>query len=582
MRALGVLLCAAPGVAVAAFLWSLDLSVPMLDHWHQLDWYARLAAGDLHWTHLFEPHGGIHIPVSARVVLTPLAFATGWSLRAEALLNVIIVFLTLVVASRIAPPGEAPLGRRCRSAVDLSMAFLLFSPVIWWAWVWTIAFLHFVVNAAVVTTAWALAPASGALDRRRFAIALFACSVASLTRFEGLWTWWIFVPCLLHALSGTSRQARVRGLAIWLGAGGLHVALSFWAWSALAADGGEAQALAAAFAPWGSFVIGLNQLGAPLAGFLQSVLPDLPDTRRYAAAGAFVLFGYLALSIHCAVPRRAHLLPAALPWMTIGLFGVAFAMAIGIGRLPVLESGLLTPAYVSTYAVAPTLTTISVIQLGVLALGDRREALAPAPRPSRRAFAWAGIGLVGACLLANYLAIVPGLLDLRRRWQGREVCFELAGYLAARNSCFVIAPVPIRPRELRRAAIERSERLVALGFRPLPRRDLVRVEAPSEGRGVLQRAGLGESGEFLWVHGQLAPGGVAGERTILLTWDDQHRFSARGVGDGPGRDFALAVPSHLLPRREVRVRAWVYEPEHARFVRMEGEVRVGNVPARRR
>ena len=69
----------ARGIAVVVFLAGLDMAVPMLDHWHLLEWYARVAEGDTRWWQYFEPYSEIQIHALARLLLTLLRSRTFWT-----------------------------------------------------------------------------------------------------------------------------------------------------------------------------------------------------------------------------------------------------------------------------------------------------------------------------------------------------------------------------------------------------------------------------------------------------------------------------------------------------------------------
>jgi hypothetical protein len=554
---------AAPAAVILVYLSGLDMAVPMLDHWFQLEWYARVADGDFRWWDFFEPHGGIHITAFPRLIQTPLAFATGWSFGVEAALNLAIAGATLGLALRIPGAEFRPSAGPRGTWVPLAMALLVFSPVLWWAWVWTVAFTHLVINLAVVTTAWALAPATAPLSRGRLGIAFAACTIATWTRVEGLLCWWIFLPCLVAALSGSPGLRRSRVLAGWVAVAGIQTLLYG---VAVAAASGDAPVREGAFtlAPWTNAVLAANLVGAPAVGFLQAVLPEVADSRRYAPAGVLIGLVWLALAIRGLGSPHREMRDRVLPWVAIGLFGLAFAAAIGVARVGVLESGLLTFAYVSTYAATASWVLIATVPLAALALSD---AGAGVGSPWRARLGAAALVLLLVGLAASYAAIVPTALAERSRWRGRELCFELADTLEFQNTCFVKRPPP-----------ERLATLARLGFRARPRRDLVFVDAPDPQRGSLERVAPQASRGSVEVEGRVGQvGSGASPVTILLGVAGRHAFFARGAAD-PGGAFRLSVPGYALPNAAGPAHAWIYERDRARFVRLAGSVAL---PSRR-
>lgn len=538
-----------PAIAIW-FVSGFSLVAPLFDHWGLFPIYARFASGHPALQDFLAPHNGLHVAVFARLFLAVLATATGWSLRAEMCAGFVLVFLTLYLLDRafVRSSDEPP-----RPVVRAMMLFLtsalLFSPAQDWLWTWSIGFFHYFENAAIVLAVWALCS-----RRPHVPVVATAFIAATFNRFEGLFAWIIFAPVLVLRLRGNPTRTRL--LTIYA----VVAMLSCAALLGLVGRGHPGEMGAATTVGVGRRLLGALALGTSLVGMAPGLVLkaswDLGGIEApYVLPGAITIaiFGALA-AVALRTPRSRE---AAAPWISLGLFGLAFAFATAFARdnISLRHDFGLGPWYEASYSVTASLVGVGCVYVAALLASDVMKA-----RVARRTQLLYTIAT--ALFVANEVSALPRLARWRQDGHWDTRCFELAEYWAPWNTCFL----PLADARLAERA----------GFAHLRRDVRFDDSAPSRGRieeaKFVKRTSWSPSG--VEIDGSVdLPGEAAG--TVLGAFGDDRIFVTmmRRSELRRGRlRFSLLVPEAAARSHATVVHAWLYDARVGRFFPVDGAV----------
>lgn len=525
-----------------------DLEVPLLDHWIFLDFFVRVMSGEATLHDLFAPHGRIHITASLRLVLGALAFLTSWSLRAEAVAGMALLLLSTLVLLRVSKHPSEPASTP-RAVATFTTVLLMWSPVCFYAFAWTIGFVHFFTNACVIFAVACLEPgtAGRGASNRRFALACALCVVGSFARVEGLFAWLSLLP-LVFASSGTSSFPR-RRLVAWA-----SLALMCWVvWGLAVANpphptGRESQAISIRALAYPHYVplnvLGL--LGFPLGRFIAETDIDWKTTIVAWPAGLAVLVAFCALGTSIARRRDIALLRRSAPWLCLATHALLFVGAVALGRIALPKSSMIVDIYLSMYSTTTVLFPIAVVQLAMIVITTM-------PTHRARQLATTAIGGVLAAALVSAASALPSALVVRELWRGKGPCIDLALYLAKVNNCFAAGRPPAREV----TPLQRS------GFRRIVE-EIERAEpVPGLTGGFLERSTVDSTRARLsgWVD---VPDGMSGGVVVLSRSEepDQIAWLAHDDGSRSGRRRWTVVHTtkpQRIPGEPETLRLWLYD-----------------------
>lgn len=204
MRAIvaGCVVSAMPVLFCLVLLGSSEFLGPMLDQWRFLEFYDRLTDGRAGLRDWFAPHNGLHVIASMRLVLGPLALATGWSFGWEATVGFVLAVASTAAILRLGHFTAAGAPVALRVATLVIMVWLLWSPIQFSAWLWTVGFAHYFTNACVIVAVPALFGARRGASNLRFALACVLCALASFARIEGLFALLALLPGVVRPENG--------------------------------------------------------------------------------------------------------------------------------------------------------------------------------------------------------------------------------------------------------------------------------------------------------------------------------------------------------------------------------------------
>ena len=546
--------CWVPFFWLAWYISGLDPQNPLFDQWALVEFYRDVKMGDAGWRDLLEPHNNVHQIGFARLVLTAVALTSGLDFKAEIWLSMIIVIATVFVMGKMmdrAGVGDEP-------AVHIARLFcsvLLCSPVIYWPWVWSVGFFHFLVNLAIIGAASLLARGTqGEPMSRNILLAMVCCTVASTTRAEGLASWLILSPQLFSYTQTLPRRITWR-LAWFSGAllSGLLFAYSVAYLS-------QSQALPAP--KIGStledlMLSGLNALGLigrPLGAGLQPLAsPDIPDPLLFMPIGALLTVAFLWLAWLQSRAQPSAIRDVAVAFIGVGIFGFCFSGATMLARVSI---GAFAPFRPMMYSVTSLLVFMSVVHLGALRWSTHR---ARASNFERRALIGSAIA-IPLLLSAGYVVVGGDALERRTRSVGSGDCWELIPHLAERNLCFFGLP-DTRQVEM----FERS------GFRHT-RKDVIKLEPTADPTWgaiepqVSQHAGVFNRGVRGWVEPV-----AEGERPSVFIDIDGGLVGRALVEPEENGRWRFSGKLHWPEDRSGEARAFLYDRSGGRLLPLSGK-----------
>jgi hypothetical protein len=563
MRAASWVLAAVPFGVAAWCVSGFSLVMPLFDHWTLFPIFARFSSGDFRWSDFFLPHNRLHVAPLVKLVLAVLATVTGWSFRAEMALGLLVVAYTGVILHRAfsaSLPG--PSHRAARGvALFLTMA-LLYSPAQDWIWTWSIGFFHYFENAAVATAVYAFAKRKPSIG-----LAVLGCVAATFNRFEGMFTWIVFLPALFVAARRLPRPRRQ--------------SLPWLAWGAAAAVScGTCATLIAVARPvefssmGGSMTSGMvdrlkaatSLLGMSAGLFTESHGADALRAAAFFPAGVVVVALFVGAAVallrdgaHDA--SRDGSRERALPWICLGAFAVAFAAATAAAREEVAtpDSLWLLRCYLSAYSSTASLFAVATVHLVVLFLAER---------PARFGVSAERLGRVAAALSLvvvafDYAHAFPRLAARRAEGHWDRYCVELAPYFAAKSTCYM---PPGGGAALERAGFGRMARRVAYAGEGA---HFGTVETAFTAAEPLGGAGIAA------ISGHVALRDDA-DGTVLVAFGDDRAFvaEARELRATPnGTEWIATLPWGFVESDPRPLSAWAYDRAHRVFRRLDGEAR---------
>lgn len=319
---------ALPPLLIALLVWVGGSDVPYWDDWTLAGVLGKAKSGTLALDDILAPHN-VHRFVVPKLLLTGVALATGWNIRAQLLADVGIACVTLLLIALIgrrAAPGPA------RSLALAGSAVAVFSLAQYenWLWAWQAGFF---VSVAMIAGAVAALAVPRWRWGVRLAIAAALCVAATFSIGFGVVSWIALAPLVASERSAGGWGAIARSVAVWLALGAATVVAYF---------GGAP--IASGMTP--------ERAGAPeiVRSFLQ--IAGTPWVSHPAAAA---LLGALSIALFGVLAARAARadLRASIPWISLGLVALGFAALaafVRAGSEAVARSRYATPMILLTVA----------------------------------------------------------------------------------------------------------------------------------------------------------------------------------------------------------------------------------------
>lgn len=530
-HAITVAIVVLPALATAAFLLYFGVDVPYFDEWDLAPLVDLVAHGKAGFADFHEQHG-VHRILIPKFLLSHLAVATGWNVRVEMALNLLLALMTLG-ALQVLSRRTIALDDRHRLILSLATSVVLFSPVAVESWLsgWHIGW--FLTNACM-TWAIVILIVSRLDTTTKIAISAILCLIASFSIAHGLVTWLALAPAVA---AGTRKRLPV--LAVWIALFALTVTMYFHGYEA-----GHPELTGSVFErtlATGLYFLAL--LGSPLAG----------------VAWLAVLFGVLLVIFLPVLAFKAlHRVPASIVagWFSLTLYVFGFAAANALGR----AGWGVDRALSSPYKLVSALSLIIVLHLLLLGASLTGSSL----RLIRRA----GWTVVIVMVVAG-LTVVPHAAQQRSLRLDARLCLQAASVIDATTSA--CRPALAWPD---RDPMAEARRLDEAGVFDLPDRSAF-TSRMAPGAIDATRSGwesVGRTGRQMVIRGHLETEGR--ERTLLvLTRDPDLQVVATRLLTNDGemvREWSVELPQ---TRFAGVVAAWVYDPPTRSFLRLHGLAR---------
>ncbi len=306
-----------PFVVLVWFVVHFGVNVPIADDWPFAYFFHAIRFKTATFDDFFAL-ANEHRLFFPKLIWTPLAFATHWNLKAELVLDLVLALIIFTVFYRIVLRQAQFTGGSLLNAANFATSLFLFSLVQYETWLLGVMGAVLLVHALL-----ALAIAVCFLERLhpwwRFVLAAVFCFVASFSMLQGLASWLAMVPCIFRLQRG---ERKFRKLYIWL----LLFAASFALYS-----------YHFKFTAWAGDTSS-DFLGHPLrsAGFFLALLgaPFSWSDAAIPASTACLLGGIILLSfLGCLLMLRGYARNDVIaPWLSLGLFGLFYAVMVTAGR----------------------------------------------------------------------------------------------------------------------------------------------------------------------------------------------------------------------------------------------------------
>lgn len=333
------MLVAIPLSMLLAEVLRFGVNVPYADQWNFAYLLEQSERGQMDPADLWSQHNE-HRILFPRLLMFFLAKISGWNIRLELLVNVLLATAVLVLILTLLRRAASEFDSRLFLPLAAAAAWLIFSPVQWenWLWGWQIQWFSNILSVVAAAAALSLAPERRAL--LGVVVAIVAATVGTFSLSMGVLIWVACIP--IFALRPAVRKY-------------------IWLW------------LAAAIVVDGLFFLGyMKPAGHPsLSTFLDKPM----DFAKYVAIylggsvtttpqssgilGLILIIAFAAALLRLTL-RRKQAPPVAGAWAAIGLYALASALLTGLGRVgfgiaQATESRYTTIAILFLVAVATTL-----------------------------------------------------------------------------------------------------------------------------------------------------------------------------------------------------------------------------------
>lgn len=385
-----------PIVVVGAFIAAKGQPVPFADEWIQpIDNALKTAEGSIRFVDLLRQYNDSR-PFFTNLLTVVSTVTTGWNLKVEMFVNLLLALLILVLVTSIYWRHEGS-----ALAVALPFSMLLFSLTQRRSWLWAIQSQYFLLVLFVVLSLWVLD--RGAVGWRPILVASVFCLCAMLSYSSGLLIWFVLLP------------------AMWLSGyrSGSHYL--FWL---LAATG----ALSLFFTGY-DFRIGLeNSVRNPLfiAKFAVIYIGNAlhaygpRDMGRCILTGAVGVVGVALLSANAAFLHRVHGgWSKVTPWLAIAVFVLGSGCLAAVGRG---DSGGLPGALVGRYVTLSLMFWVALTGLILQVIGTVRSR--EAKSVAARGLLYVNLVVIVVLLPIFIYSNIRGALEMPWVTPSHRLCLE--------------------------------------------------------------------------------------------------------------------------------------------------------------
>ncbi|MDY6802906.1 MAG: hypothetical protein SXA11_03735 [Cyanobacteriota bacterium] len=563
---------------VALLLWfvaSFSVNVPFWDQWRLVNMFDKVGSGNASFSDFFEVHGH-HRIFFPKIIITALAFASGWNTQYEIICSVIFVVITFWFLCKIAASKTQNKGDNLMHIANILTCMLLFSLVQHQNWLWGFTLFWFLTNLCLVMAVFFLCcnekRSCGGEQGRHLFYAGTSCFIGSFTLAQGLLAWPILIPAVF-SLEGNFRQ-KLKRVLIWMGI----FLVSCFIYSLNYNPIREPQPFLFLERPFVVINYFFTVLSLPL---VRVPIPSI--IVGFLLFSCFLFFCFYFIRIR---GKMLVLHPEALPWLSVGSFAIISSLSITAGRA---QYGVENAIISSRYTTTSVLLIVALIHL--LALFWRQNSL------SNSIFTIGAVILTGI-IAVNSIYVINRIKTELPYMQGRKECLEIINYLEksefmqeAPESCLVLLNGKTW------LVREGAEIMDKLGWREFPD-EMEFVSTPERVYGYLDTPpdGLGETGKMPVLRNEAVT--VTGWATIpereetpnlvLLSSGENRTFFANAyvVLDSPDLAKTLKSKEYKKARWQAEfsgkdlgmgegaIAAWVYNAKDKQFVKLSDELKI--------
>jgi hypothetical protein len=556
-----------PFASALILVGAYGVNVPYADEWWLPGLFTAIARRQGVMRDLLRCNN-VHPVFFPKLIWAAVAFATHWNLRVEMLATLLTILAFLILCALVANRERHGLSGWQVNLSIFVTSLLLFSFVHYDTLLWGFQLSFTLVNLAVIAAIYLLC-GSTAHPIRGLILAWLCCVVASFSSLQGMLSWLVILPCLAIPFRTRRAWSIAAFGSIVLAGACLAIYFSVFSRETPLSDS----------APWfrdsgQTLRFLLAVVGAPLA---EGAFGAASAVAWPFGAAVFLLLGVGGLgSITGKSAWRA-----ALPWISLGLFGLGFSAMTAIGRSSWGIHAAVT--YGSRFMSGSVLVTVAAVHLVRQASAGRKW--------GSPAFAALAV-LIGVCMLAGSAASIPIVRENKQNHLRGAACLEVLGYIDPSTdnnieSCLFSVAVPAA--DVVHAVRSPAELLNQLGWRKVAVH-VAFVDNPATSYGYLDTTGdkpeAVAAGDWISLSGWAAvPLENRLPRFVLFAIGDERQFIEPALLGNPDRPDVAAhfhapllvksgwqalLPAKLLPLGTSRLTAWAYDDRRNQFVRLNG------------
>ncbi len=309
-----------PIVLLIWFVAHYSFTTPYWDQWRIVPMFAKMGEGNIEFADLFSVHGH-HRILFPKILISVLAFATGWNTKYEMLCSILFTILSFWGIYQIANNQRQTGDKYYFHTANILAGLLLFSLVQQQNWLWGFTLFWFGTNLCLIMGLYFLHGNSQMQPNQRLILAAISCFIGSFTLAQGLFSWLVLIPSVF-VLNNTPK-IRLRNILIWLS---LFILCS-WLYSIDYNPIRKPQPLFILQQPFQVLQYFFGVLGLPL---IRLPIP--------AVIIGFILFTiFLGLAFYFLGRinwqiTKLNLITSAIPWLALGVFSLIACLSITAGR----------------------------------------------------------------------------------------------------------------------------------------------------------------------------------------------------------------------------------------------------------
>ncbi len=310
---LSLALAVLPALFLLGLIIFNSVNVPYWDQWELVPVIQHVHSGHIYF-HDFWAQQNEHRIFFPRIIMIISAFITGWNVRVESLISLVIASCSFIIIMKTLRITQRELKRKSLFLLPLLLSLIWFSPaqVENWLWGWQIQWFLSVFGVVLVTFGIARIK-QRVLTYPNLLLLLTGGIIASYSLGNGVITWPLLVAALLYLRVPIEKTviAAITGL--------LSTGLYYHHYI----NPSPHSTALISKEPVLFIKYVLVYLGRPLS-FVHGLAPVL---------GLVLLFIFASLTTFIFVKKRRPFFSAVLPWVVLGLYAIGSSMVTAAARM---------------------------------------------------------------------------------------------------------------------------------------------------------------------------------------------------------------------------------------------------------